>query len=65
MSEEEPNWEVLELPPEVEIAIKNKTSAENTVQDASAKDVGVEIHSSFNVLITSSDFAIFRESHDN
>ena len=61
MSEEEPNWEVLELPPELEIANKNKASAANTVQDASAKYVGVEMHCTFNALLTNPDFAIFHE----
>ena len=41
MSEDEPTWEVLKLPPELEIANKNKQSASPKPQENNTKDVSI------------------------
>ena len=43
MSEDQ-NWEVLTLPPELEISAKNKQSAAGKAQETNAKDVGVDAY---------------------
>ena len=41
MSEEDQSWEVVKLPPELEIATKNRQSAPAKTQDTNEKDVSV------------------------
>ena len=44
MSEEDLNWEVLALPPELEISAKNKQPATGKAQETNAKDVGLDAY---------------------